>query len=106
MDQTGISDVNTEIIEWVHDQPYWVQLAVTKICANQEITDNLIDELLSALKTEDGQSNDNKIDLSTVLKAPSAAVGDVRLLSIGDIEGIEALGKVRISRSFLPKLTR
>lgn len=91
MDQTGISDVNAEIIEWVHDQPYWVQLAVTKICANQEITDNLIDELLSALKTEDGQSNDNKIDLSTVLKAPSAAVGDVRLLSIGDIEGIEAL---------------
>lgn len=91
MVQTGISDVSAEIIEWVHDQPYWVQLAVTKICANQEITDNLIDELLSALKTEDGQSNDNKIDLSTVLKAPSAAVGDVRLLSIGDIEGIDAL---------------
>ena len=57
MVQTGISDVSAEIIEWVHDQPYWV-LAVTKICANQEITDDLIDELLSALKTEEGQSNE------------------------------------------------
>lgn len=91
MVQTGISDVSAEIVEWVHDQPYWVQLAVTKIWANQEITDDLIDELLSALKTEDGQSNDNKIDLSSVLKAPSTAVGDVRLLSVGDIEGIDAL---------------
>lgn len=92
MDQTGISDVNTEIIEWVHDQPYWVQLAVTKIWENQEITDDLIDELLSALKTEDGQSNDNKIDLSSVLKAPSTAVGDVRLFEPEALEA--ALTKV------------
>lgn len=88
MDQTGISDVNTEIIEWVHDQPYWVQLAVSQLCANQEITDDLVDNLLAALKTEDGQSKDHKIDLPSLLKARSTSVGDIRLLSVGDIEGI------------------
>lgn len=91
MDQTGISDVNTEIIEWVNEQSYWVQLAVTKICANQEITDDLIVELLSVLKTEDGQSKDHKIDFPSLLKTRSTSVGDIRLLSVGDIEGIDAL---------------
>lgn len=91
MDQTGISDVNTEIIEWVHDQPYWVQLAVSQLCANQEITDDLVDNLLAALKTADGQSKDHKIDLPSLLKARSTSVGDIRLLSVGDIEGIDAL---------------
>lgn len=91
MDQTGISDVNTEIIEWVHDQPYWVQLAVSQVCANQEITDDLVDNLLAVLKTEDGQSKDHKIDLPSLLKARSTSVGDIRLLSVGDIEGIDAL---------------
>lgn len=91
MDQTGISDVNTEIIEWVHDQPYWVQLAVSQVCANQEITDDLVDNLLAALKTEDGQSKDHKIDMPSLLKARSTSVGDIRLLSVGNIEGIDAL---------------
>lgn len=95
MDQTGISDVNMEIIEWVHDQPYWVQLAVSQVCANQEITDDLIDNLLSVLKTADGQSKGNKIDFFTLFKAPSTSVGDIRLLSVGDIEGIDALAPRR-----------
>ena len=95
MDQTGISNVNTEIIEWVHDQPYWVQLAVSHVCANQDITDDLVDNLFAVLKTEDGQSKDHKIDLPSLLKAHSTSVDDIRLLSIGDIEGIDALAPRR-----------
>lgn len=86
-----VHDVSTKITEWVHNQPSWVQLAVTKICANQEIGDELLNELLIMLKAEDGQPNGNKIDLSTVLKVPSTTADDIRLLSIGNIEGIDAL---------------
>lgn len=35
MVQTGISDVSAEIIEWVHEQPYWVQLAVVLPSAHE-----------------------------------------------------------------------
>lgn len=35
MVQTRIGDVSAEIIEWVHDQPYWVQLAVKNMCESR-----------------------------------------------------------------------
>jgi energy-coupling factor transporter ATP-binding protein EcfA2 len=86
-----MKDVNKEIMDWVHAQPSWVQLAVTKIYAQEELGDDLIDELLALLKTKEGESKGSIVDLSGALKGSSVTASDIRILSIGDIDGIDAL---------------
>lgn len=99
-----MSNVNNEIVDWLHAQPHWVQLAATKVYAQEEVKDDLIDELLGLLKTKEGQSKENKIDLTGILKGYSAATEDIRILSIGEIEGIDALAP-RSPLPFSPKLS-
>ncbi|AKR44327.1 AAA family ATPase [Methylophilus sp. TWE2] len=86
-----MNDVNKDIMHWVQSQPFWVQNAVKIICTQAEINDSVINELLALLKTNEGQSNKNKIDLIGLLNSSSNADVDLRILSIGDIEGIDAL---------------
>ena len=59
-----MKDVNKEIMDWVHAQPNWVQLAATKIYAEEELGDDLIDELLALLKTKEGESKKSSVDFS------------------------------------------
>lgn len=83
--------VNKEIMAWVHGQPHWVQLAVTKVFGQAVVMDEVIGELLALLKTTDGQSKETKIDLEPYFKATAEADSDIRIVSIGEIEGIDAL---------------
>jgi hypothetical protein len=89
--RTEMRDVNKEIMEWVRAQPHWVQLAAAKLGAEEEVQDELVEELLALLKTTDGQSEDSKIYLTSICNESSTATSDIRILSIGEIEGIEAL---------------
>lgn len=89
---------------WVHGQPHWVQLAVTKVFGQAAVSDEVIDELLALLKTTEGQSNRAKIDLDPYFKATSGASSDIRIVSIGEIEGIDALAP-RNPLPFTPKLS-
>lgn len=89
---------------WVHGQPHWVQLAVTKVFGQAAVSDEVIDELLALLKTTEGQSNGAKIDLDPYFKATSGASSDIRIVSIGEIEGIDALAP-RNPLPFTPKLS-
>jgi len=99
-----MDDVNNEIVAWVHSQPQWIQLAATKVYAQEEVSNELIDELLALLKTKEGQSKEVKMDLSDVFKGPSVATDDIRILSVGDIEGIDALAP-RSPLPFTPNLS-
>lgn len=89
---------------WVHGEPHWVQLAVTKVFGQVAVSDEVIDELLALLKTTEGQSNATKIDLEPYFKATSGASSDIRIVSIGEIEGIDALAP-RNPLPFTPKLS-
>lgn len=86
-----MSNMNKEIMDWLNDQPHWVQLAATKVFSQEEIKDDLIDELLAFLKTKEGQSKDKKVYSSGIVKVAFATANDIRILSVGDIEGIDAL---------------
>lgn len=99
-----MNNVNKEIIEWINAQPYWVQLAATKVYAKEEIKDDMLNELLALLKTKEGQSKDTKIDLTTIFNGSSAATNDIRILSIGEIEGIDKLAP-RSPLPFSPNLS-
>jgi hypothetical protein len=91
-------------MEWVHAQPNWVQHAATEVYTQESVKDKLVDELLALLKTKEGQSKDTKLDLAALLKVSSAATGEIHILSIGDIEGIDALAP-RSPLPFSPKLS-
>ncbi len=99
-----MNNVHKEIRDWIHAQSHWVQLAATKVYAKEEVKDDLINELLVLLKTKEGQSKINKIDLAGIHKGPLASAGDIRILSIGEIEGIDALAP-RSPLPFSPKLS-
>lgn len=60
--------------------------------------------MLALLKTTEGQSNATKIDLEPYFKATSGASSDIRIVSIGEIEGIDALSP-RNPLPFTPKLS-
>ncbi|HGF7545200.1 TPA: restriction endonuclease, partial [Vibrio cholerae] len=99
-----MENVSKEIMAWVHGEPHWVQLAVTKVFGQVAVSDEVIDELLALLKTTEGQSNATKIDLEPYFKATSGASSDIRIVSIGEIEGIDALAP-RNPLPFTPKLS-
>tara|TARA_Y100001937_G_C7133838_1_gene338907 strand:- start:1397 stop:3958 length:2562 start_codon:yes stop_codon:yes gene_type:complete len=86
-----MENVNKEIMAWVHAQPHWVQYATTKVFGQAVVTDDLIDELLALLKTKEGRSKDTKIDLAPIFNITSGGANDIRILSIGEIDGIDAL---------------
>ncbi|WP_290525793.1 AAA family ATPase [Alcanivorax sp.] len=100
----AMEDVNKEIMDWVNSQPHWVRLAAAKVYAHQEINEDLINELLALLKTPNGQSKKSTVDLSGMLKAPSVLAGDLRIVSIGEIEGIDALAP-KMPLPFSPNLS-
>lgn len=99
-----MNNVNKEIMDWVQAQPHWVQLAAKKAYVQDEVTDDLIDELLALLKTKEGQSKESKVDLAGILKSYNSVIGDIRILSIGEIEGIDALAP-RSPLPFSPTLS-
>lgn len=102
--KADMNDLNKSNLDWIHLQPHWVQSAVKMIYAQVEIKDTQIDELLALLKTKEGQSKVSKVDFTGLLKSSSNAVNDLRLLSIGNIEGIDALAP-RSPLPFLPNLS-
>lgn len=99
-----MSDVNKEIMDWVNSQPHWVQLAAAKIYSQKEINEKLINELLALLKEPKEQEKKEVVDLSGMLKGSSALAGDLRIVSIGDIEGIDDLAP-RTPLPFSPGLS-
>ena len=86
-----MDNINKEIMAWVKAQPYWVQLAATKVFGQTEVKNELVDELLALLKTSDGHSKDKKVDLTSFFNTSANENGDIRIQSIGEIEGIDAL---------------
>ena len=89
--KSKLNNVNREIVAWIQAQSNWVQLAATKVFGQVKIKDELVDELLVLLKTSEGQSKDSKIELTPYFNVPSSVSSDIRIQSIGQIEGLDEL---------------
>jgi len=85
-----MSDVHSNIVTWLHDQKYWLQVAAKKLMDLGDVSDEDIGELSSLLKTEEGQRTDIKIDFTTFFDSDNS-YGQLRISSIGEIKGIENL---------------
>lgn len=83
-------DIKGSIITWIQTQSLWVQKACENILKKSEITEEVLNELLSLLKTTDGNATGNLIDFSFFRSATEDSV-NISLKSIGDIHGIDEL---------------
>ena len=88
--RTGMSDLTSTIIEWLERRPAWQQEAVNRQLEKGALNDSDIDEIASRLKSSTGS-----IPLTSPTFSALQSVGQtseaLRLVSIGDIQGIESL---------------
>lgn len=85
-----MGDVNQEIVAWLHQQQDWLQDAAEQLLERGGVDGEAIKRLAKRLKTKDGQ----RVTRHRVFKGLSGArssVSDLRLVSIGGVQGIENL---------------
>ncbi len=89
-----MSDISLKIIGWLHQQQDWLQEAAERLHTSGSLSEADIDHLVSRLKSEEGR----KVTTSrsfVALGGSSRATAELRLLSLGDIKGIENLAPRR-----------
>lgn len=82
--------IQEEIVTWLHTRPDWQQEAALRILTHGTLTDIDIADLVASCKTEDGQKVTKTRKFPT-LSSEVAKEKEVRLVSIGEICGIENL---------------
>lgn len=98
-----MGSVREGIINWLHTQPYWVQLAAQAILKQEEITQDKIIEFKELLKTPKGQSCTEALHFGQFNEESSTA-NQIWIKSIGEVEGIDDLNP-RSPLTFEQKLT-
>lgn len=81
----------SDITEWLSERPQWLQIAVTRLFQQSEFTDKDVSELATLCQ----QEADGKLPKMTCTFPASAfsldVAGTLRLCSISDVEGVNAL---------------
>lgn len=87
--------MNTEVVndlnKWVSERPQWLQIAATRLLQQSELTENDISELAKLCQQEaDGKLSKTTCSFPATAFSQGAA-GSLRLCSISEIEGVNAL---------------
>lgn len=89
-----MSDSSQEIIGWLHQQQDWLQEAAERLHNSGSLSETDIDHLVSRLTSEEGRKVTTSRSFDA-LGGSSRATAELRLLSLGDIKGIENLAPRR-----------
>ena len=82
--------VNT-LTKWFSERPYWLQIAATRLLQQAELTEKDVSEL-AALCLQEADGKLPKVTCTFPVSAFSQnAAGTLRLCSISDVEGVNAL---------------
>lgn len=84
-------DIQKDIRNWLFTQPDWLQQAAEILLSSGNVSDADIQHLIERLKTPEGQQVTTHRAFNE-LTPTSTPTSELRLLSIGDINGIENLG--------------
>lgn len=84
-------DMQPTILAWLHRQQDWLQQAAEMLLASGSVSEADIDTLVARLKTQAGQQVASTRTFAEFGSA-TAANDELRLVSIGDVHGIENLG--------------
>jgi energy-coupling factor transporter ATP-binding protein EcfA2 len=83
--------VSASMTKWFSERPQWLQIAATRLLQQSELTDKDVSELATLCQ----QEADGKLAKTTCSFPASAfsqgAAGTLRLCSISDVEGVNAL---------------
>jgi energy-coupling factor transporter ATP-binding protein EcfA2 len=82
--------MNEDIMKWLKSQHVWLQMAASKILPNGVFSDMDISELVQIIKETSG-SNPKKLRVGFPETGKVDNKNDIKLLSIGPIEGIDRL---------------
>ena len=86
-----MDDVLGALAEWISTRPRWLQIAAARILQNDELTDKDFSKLVILCKQEaEGKISQTACSFP-VLTFTQCTTGNLRLCSISDIEGINAL---------------
>lgn len=85
-----MSQVHKEIKAWLLTQPDWLQEAADRLLNQGRLHDQDIAAVADLLRTEKGQAVTTHRGFASLTKAPSVP-GELRLMSISDVQGIENL---------------
>lgn len=85
-----MNDVRKNIIDWLDEQEYWLQIAAEKILRQQAINDQDVEDIIDLLKKHIDHTNKKTVNFSFFNNVINDNL-DVRITSIGDIEGIDDL---------------
>ncbi|ANN66629.1 AAA family ATPase [Bordetella bronchialis] len=85
-----MSQVHEEIKAWLLTQPEWLQEAADRLLNQGRLHDEDIAAVAALLKTDKGQSVTKHRAYASLIKTP-AIPGELRLISISNVQGIENL---------------
>ena len=87
----NMSGISASLTKWFSERPQWLQIAATRLLQQSELTDKDVSELASLCQ----QEADGKLPKTTCSFPATAfsqgAAGTLRLCSISDVEGVNAL---------------
>ncbi len=84
-------EIHQEVRDWLHKQPDWIQQAAELLLFAGAASDEDIQSLVLLLKVPDEHEKAPHRTFNGLERTPTLA-GELRLLEIGDIRGIENLG--------------
>ncbi|WP_043638470.1 hypothetical protein, partial [Desulfovibrio sp. TomC] len=86
-----MSGISASLAKWFSERPQWIQIAAARLLQQSELTDKDVSELATLCQ----QEADGKLPKTTCSFPATAfsqgAAGTLRLCSISDVEGVNAL---------------
>jgi len=89
-----MADVHDEVRRWLHSQQDWLQEAADRVIQQGTLDDDDINDLCERLKTVDGRKVTSHREFNG-FGGPVTTASTLRLVSIGEIQGIENLAPRR-----------
>jgi len=86
-----MSGISASLTKWFSERPQWLQIAATRLLQQPELTDKDVSELATLCQQEaEGKLPKTTCSFPATAFSPGAA-GSLRLCSISDVEGVNAL---------------
>ena len=86
-----MSGISASLTKWFSERPQWLRIAATRLLQQSELTDKDVSELATLCQQEaEGKLPKTTCSFPATAFSPGAA-GSLRLCSISDVEGVNAL---------------
>lgn len=86
-----MSEISASLAKWFSDRPQWLQIAATRLLQKSELTDKDVSELANLCRQEAEGTLPKAKSAFPASAFSKGSAGALRLCSISDVEGVNAL---------------